>query len=179
MGSTKHEKSFVDYDKPYEQNVIGLKGVVYFGVGIFLLIVITFGLMAMLMNVMEGALPKSITEAGPMQPKERDRLPAEPRLQSAPGFGVQSKNGWVNLELREPQAEYRELHKQWIDVWENGQTDPATGTIVTIPIDKAKELFLASNAKARSGEDAEKSAAASRMIISDSSSGRVASEKRR
>ena len=41
----KHEKSFVDFDKPYEQNLIGLQGIIYFAVGLFLLIVITFGLM--------------------------------------------------------------------------------------------------------------------------------------
>ena len=41
MGSTKHEKTFVDYDKTYEQNIIGLKGIVYFGVGLLLLIVVT------------------------------------------------------------------------------------------------------------------------------------------
>jgi len=50
---TKHEKSFVDFDKTYETNVIGLRGIVYFGVGLFLLIVITFGLMLVLQNVME------------------------------------------------------------------------------------------------------------------------------
>ena len=38
MGSTKHEKSFVDFEKPYEQNVIGFRGIVYFAVGLFLLI---------------------------------------------------------------------------------------------------------------------------------------------
>ena len=34
MGSTKHEKSFVDFEQPYEQNVIGLKGIFYFGIGL-------------------------------------------------------------------------------------------------------------------------------------------------
>ncbi len=41
----KHEKTFVDFDKAYETNLIGLRGVIYFGVGLFLLIVVTFGLM--------------------------------------------------------------------------------------------------------------------------------------
>ena len=53
MGSTKHEKSFVDFEKPYEQNIIGFKGIVYFGVGLVLLIVITFGLMWALLGVFE------------------------------------------------------------------------------------------------------------------------------
>jgi hypothetical protein len=51
---------------------------------------------------------------GPMAMTKEERLPPEPRLQSAPGFGVKLENGqWVTLEKREPQAEYRELREQW------------------------------------------------------------------
>jgi hypothetical protein len=51
---------------------------------------------------------------GPMAMTEEERLPPEPRLQSAPGFGVKTEDGqWVPLENREPQAEYVELRKQW------------------------------------------------------------------
>ena len=127
MGSTKHERSFVDYDKPYEQNLIGLKGIVYFGIGLFLLIVITFSLIHLLINVLEANLPADIREASQRVKTDKDRLPPEPRLQSAPGFGVSSDKGWVNLELREPQAEYKELHKQWESVWKNGKVDAASG----------------------------------------------------
>ncbi len=179
MGSTKHEKSFVDFDKPYEQNVIGLKGVVGFGVGLLLLILITFGLMAFFINILEADKVLSDGSPNPMRMTDKERLPAEPRLQSAPGFGVESDKGWVNLELREPQAEYWELRKQWKEVWKNGQKDPATGTIVTMPIEKAKEVFLASNAKAKTGEESENKGKQSKMVVSDSSSGRLASEKRR
>ena len=49
----KHEKSYVNFDKAYETNLIGLRGVIYFGVGLFLLVVITFGLMFFLQNIME------------------------------------------------------------------------------------------------------------------------------
>lgn len=51
---------------------------------------------------------------GPMAMTKEERLPPEPRLQSAPGFGVKLENGkWVMLEKREPQAEYRVLREQW------------------------------------------------------------------
>jgi hypothetical protein len=51
---------------------------------------------------------------GPMAMTKEERLPPEPRLQSAPGFGVKLENGqWVTLEKREPQAEYRVLREQW------------------------------------------------------------------
>src|SRR5688572_8371893 len=101
MGSTKHEKSFVDFEQPYEQNIIGMKGIVYFGVGLFVLIVLTFALMWALLNVLEDDA-KTRQSANPMAMSERERLPPEPRLQTAPGFGVQSGTGPVNLELKAP-----------------------------------------------------------------------------
>jgi hypothetical protein len=179
MGSTKHEKSFVDFEMPYERNIIGMRGIVYFAIGLFLLIVITFGLMWALLNVLEDEAKESKKSTNPMAMSEKDRLPPEPRLQSAPGFGVDSPDGRVNLELRNPQAEYRELHKQWLDTWENGHKDPKTGAVTMMPIEEAKEKMLTENLKAKSGEDAEKLATESRMSFSDASAGRVKALKRR
>src|SRR6478609_7436773 len=99
MGSTRHEKSFVDFDKPYEQNIVGLKGIVYFGIGLFLLIVITFGLMWSLMNVLSDSFAEDKRGNNPMAMTDKERLPPEPRLQLAPGFGIDSPDGRVNLEL--------------------------------------------------------------------------------
>lgn len=107
---------------------------------------------------------------------EKDRLPAEPRLQGAPGFGVDSPKGRVNLELTAPQSEYWELQKQWKDVWANGIKHPETGTLIVMPVNKAKEKYLSQPIKARSGPEAEQLAASSKMVISDSSAGRMASE---
>ncbi len=181
MGSTKHEKSFVDFDKPYEQNIIGLKGVVYFGVGLLLLIIITFALMWALLNVLEqdAETDKGESSRSQMAMTEKERLPPEPRLQLAPGFGVESEDGRVNLELVAPQSEYRELKKQYIDTWEHGVKDPKTGAVSSMPIDMAKEKFLEQGAKARSGAEADQAALRSRMYFTDASSGRRAAEKRR
>ena len=127
MGKTKHEKSFVDFDKPYEQNLIGLRGVIYFAVGLFLLCAITFGLMWLLLDVFETQVRETDDKArNPMQLTEKERLPSEPRLQSAPGFGVDTKDGRVNLELRNPQAEWETLQEVYKDVWENGQKGAET-----------------------------------------------------
>ena len=179
MGSTKHEKSFVDFEQPYEQNVVGLKGVVYFGVGLVLLIIITFALMWALLNVLkEDSLAEKGT-SGPLALSETERLPPEPRLQAAPGFGVESPDGRVNLELRAPQAEYRELKKQWAAVWEHGAKDEKTGAISSMPIDAAKEKFLEQAVKARSGQEAGQQTLRSKMYFTDSSSGRRATERRR
>jgi len=80
---------------------------------------------------------------GPMAFTERERLPPEPRLQAAPGFGINLGEGKprVNLQLREPQAEYNELHKIWLDDLA-GQADPRTG-LASMPIEQAMRQVVA------------------------------------
>jgi len=176
----KHEKTFVDFDKPYETNIIGLRGVIYFSVGLFLLIVVTFGLMWFLQNVMEDdAMEADIQNKRPMQMSARENLPPEPRLQSAPGYGVESERGRVNLELTAPQSEYRELERQWTELWNEGQKDSKTGTVVTLPMEEAKEKFLQSNVKANNSEEGQNILKESRAIVSEASAGRTASIVRR
>jgi hypothetical protein len=175
----KHEKTFVDFDKPYEQNLIGMKGIIAFAVGLFLLIVITFGLMWILMNVMESDAQETKDTTSPMMMTDKEKLPPEPRLQSAPGFEVRGENGPVNLELREPQAEYRELRRLWEKGWEEGQKDKNTGTVISLPIKEAKEKFLEESAKMKTDENAQKMFDESLRFVSQSSSGRTTTDKRR
>lgn len=179
MGSTKHEKSFVDFEQPYERNIIGMKGIVYFGIGLLALIIITFGLMWALLNVFEDGARQTKGSNNPMAMTERDRLPPEPRLQSAPGFGVEGPDGRVNMELHIPQAEYNELRRQWELEWRNGQRDPHTGVTTVMPIDEAKQKFLSGPIKAKTGPEAEQAALLSKMSYSDASSGRKAAIRRR
>lgn len=181
MGSTKHEKSFVDYDKPYEQNLIGMRGIIYFGVGLFLLIVVTFGLMWAMLNVMEedAVNRQNKDQKSPLALSEQERLPPEPRLQAAPGFGVDGDKGRVNLELMAPQSEYRELHKQWEKEWREGQKDEKTNTVVTLPIEDAKKRMLEGNPKVRAGAETEKALNETQTYVSYSSSGRTRTDRRR
>jgi hypothetical protein len=179
MGETRHEKSFVDYEKPYEQNIVGLKGIVYFGVGLLVLIVVTFGLMWALLGVLEDNARETKSSTNPMAQTEREKLPPEPRLQVAPGFGVETDKGRVNLELMGPQSEYRVLRAGWEEEWSKGRVDHSTGAITSIPIEEAKAKVLTENLKTRTGVDADQLMRQSQMIISDGSSGRIASVKRR
>ena len=177
--STKHTNTPADLDKSYEENAIGLKGILYFGVGLFLLIVITFPLMWAFLGVMKDQMKENADPANPMMLTEKDRLPVEPRLQLAPGFGVDSEKGRVNLELMSPKSEYLDIRKQWDERIANGQFDPKTGTVISLPIDKAKEEFLASGVKAKSGADAEKVYVDAHKFVSDASAGRIAGATRR
>ena len=176
----KHEKSFVDYDKTYETNLIGLRGIIYFAVGLFVLIVITFGLMFFLLNVMEEQAVEAKDQKNPMMMNDTERLPPEPRLQAAPGFSVESEQGGrLNMELKAPQSEYWELERQWEKQWAEGQIDAKTRTVITLPIEAAKEKMLQEKVKTRAGEQSQKSLDESRSMMSYSSAGRMASDKRR
>ncbi|HCA59973.1 MAG TPA: hypothetical protein DEP46_18565, partial [Blastocatellia bacterium] len=101
-------------------------------------------------------------------------LPPEPRLQGAPGFGVDGPNGRVNLELTVPQSEYWELEKQWKVLWKEGAKHPETGAVISMPIEKAKEVVLSSGLKAKQGPEAEKLVEKSRRYLTDASAGRIA-----
>jgi hypothetical protein len=179
MGSTRHEKSFVTFEKGYEQNVVGFKGIVYFGIGLLLLIVITFALMWALLKLFEDDAAAANSNNPPLLMSDKERLPPEPRLQLAPGWNVETSNGPVNLELAKPGAEYQVLHQQWLDTWQNGIRDPKTGVTSMLPIDEAKQKLLEENVKARADARSQNEYDSSRMFYTDSSSGRVASEKRR
>ena len=179
MSSKKHSDTAIDLSKPYAENTIRLRGIFGFAIGLVLLIVVTFGLMYAFLGALKDSATEMADPVNPMAMKDRERLPPEPRLQLAPGFGVESERGRLNLELQAPSAEYIELKKQWNEVWEHGKKDSKTGVMSVMPIEAAKERFLAENAKAKMGDDAEKSFKDSQQIVSDSSSGRMASEKRR
>ncbi len=183
MGKTAHEKSYVDYDKPYEQNLIGLRGIIYFAVGLFLLIVVTFGLMWALQNVMEDQARESDRlNQRPMARNAEERLPPEPRLQAAPGFGVDGPNGRINLELQAPQSEYRELYRIWDKELREGQRSVGPNgatTVVTLPIEEAKRRLLETNPKARQGAAAQQSLEEVQTYVSYSSAGRTRTDRRR
>jgi hypothetical protein len=175
----KHEPTVSDLDKPYEPNEIGVGGIVKFGVGLFILIVVTFGLMWVFYSVLEQNAVERFGAAEPMAQSDKEQLPPEPILQVAPGFKVDLPTGRVNLELAPPQAEYRELKKWWDDVVEHGQKHPVTGTVIAMPIEEAKTIYLGLEKKAKSGPDVENLAAESRKYISDAGAGRRASASRR
>jgi hypothetical protein len=80
-------------------------------------------------------------KAGPMAMTKEERFPPEPRLQNAPGFGLKLENGqWINLEKREPAAEYEELRKQWTQTLNEGLKDQSN-KVVGLPIQEAMKII--------------------------------------
>lgn len=163
----------------YEKDKIEVRGIVFFTLGLAVLIGVTFGLMALLQATMEvQKVSEDKQEYSPMAmtKEEKDNganLPPEPRLQAAPGFGVTTENGdRQNLELQIPQSEYRTLMSDWKKVWKEGRKDPKTGTLITLPMEDAKQKVLEANLPTRSREQAEKAAVEVRLIPSTASAGR-------
>jgi hypothetical protein len=85
-------------------------------------------------------------EPGPMAMSQQERLPPEPRLQSAPGFaGDLAKAADKNAvepsaptkePPKDPKYEIRVLQELWDDQLRNGPRD-ANGNVVGLPIDEA------------------------------------------
>ncbi len=101
-------------DVTHEASDVSVGGVVKFVVGLTLFCSIVSVLMWGLFIFLKAQEDKKEPQPGPMAMSTEERLPPEPRLQSAPGFGVKLENGeWVPLQNKEPEAEYRVLREEW------------------------------------------------------------------
>jgi hypothetical protein len=126
----------------HESSDIKLSAVVTFAVVLAISIaVVSFGL-SFLFKFFNAQEAKSSPKRGPMALTQKDRLPPEPRLQSAPGFQVNLENGQtVNLERSAPQSEYRVLRLQWEENLRTGLKDQS-GNVVGVPIDAAIDKIV-------------------------------------
>jgi hypothetical protein len=131
----------------HEMSDVDVKGILTFVVGLTVMTVVVYLLMLLMFNVMNKQEETKDKERprSPMVLSEKERLPPEPRLQAAPGFGVNLSNGQkVDLSLRPPQEEYQVVHKQWEQVLNEGARDQS-GKIVGVPIDQAMNKVLEGN----------------------------------
>lgn len=100
-------------DVTHEASDVSVSGVAKFVGSLTVLCMVVFVLMWGLFRFLY-AQEDTKEHTGPMAMTPLERLPPDPRLQAAKGFGVKLENGeWVNLENREPEAEYRVLRQQW------------------------------------------------------------------
>jgi hypothetical protein len=135
-------------DVTHEASDVNVGGIVKFVIGltVFAIVVqvLMWGMFRFLNSQEEGKDPAP----GPMAMTEQERRPPDPKLQSAPGFGVKLENGqWVPLENREPQAEYRVLEQQWQSQLDctrelpsdahHGEANPSKVSQPCMPIDDA------------------------------------------
>ena len=108
---------------------------------------------------------------------QEDRLPPEPRLQAAPGLQVTLEDGETKaLNLREPQAEYRELRAQWQSLLSTGLKDQS-GNTVGMPIEQAIDKIASEGLPARTQHAPGKLEDYAISMPSDMSSGRETIKK--
>lgn len=157
-------------DVAHEESDVNVKAILQFVGGLLVFGIIVCVLMLLLFNYLESREAKAEAKnpPGPMAFKEDEKKPPEPRLQSAPSFGVQveksspvnaeeigkigqydEKTRRVNLELNKPQAEFEVIHEVWKAQLEKGTIDPKTGATVGLPIEEAKRQLLEKNLPAR------------------------------
>lgn len=132
----------------HEKSDISVRGVLTFAVVLTVAtIVIAFGI-ALLFNFFNAQEAKE-PGPGPMALTKEERLPPEPRLQAAPGFGITTEDGQRrNLELSAPQTEYRVLRQQWEENLKTGLKDQS-GNVVGMPIDNAMEKVVSEGLPSR------------------------------
>ena len=133
----------------HETSDVSVRGVLTFVVVLTLATAAVSGGMWLLFKYFNAQEAKE-PGRGPMAlTKKADRLPPEPRLQSAPGFGITLENGQTqSLERAIPQAEYNALRAQWNENLRTGLKDQS-GTVVGMPIDEAINKIASSGLPSR------------------------------
>jgi len=136
----------------HETSDINVNGVLTFVVALTILTVGVFVGLVFVFNYFKGQAAREV-QPGPMALSQQERLPPEPRLQEAPGFGVTLEDGtWVNLQTTKPQAEFETLNKEW-EKELNGEIKDASGNAKTIPIkDAIKQVVAGEGLPARTKE---------------------------
>ena len=101
-------------DVTHEASDVNISGILKFVMGLTVLGAVVFMLMWGMFRFLNAQETEKEPPEGPMAMTEEERLPPEPRLQAAKGFGIKREDGeWVNLEKKEPEAEYQVLRAQW------------------------------------------------------------------
>lgn len=136
-------------DVTHEASDVSVSALLKFVGALTLMTIVVFVLMWGLFRFLQIQAEKE-PKPGPMAMTKDERLPPEPRLQAAPGFGLKKEDGqWLNLQTREPEAEYRELREQWEQKL-NCTDKPSVGCI---PIDQAIQNLVETGLPSRTQEN--------------------------
>jgi hypothetical protein len=167
-------------DVAHEMSDVNIRGILTFMIGLTVMTIVVYLLMWGMFRVMFAQEDRKETKDSPPSPmamRGNERLPAEPRLQSAPGFaealekeaGQKPTSG--SSTPRDPLWEIKVLREYWQTTLEKGATDQG-GKAVGIPIDEAKKQLLSQGLPARATTPSEAGDAGAGMPTA-ASSGRV------
>lgn len=147
---TSHIKNI---DVTHETSDVRISAVAKFVVALVILMIVSFVLMWAMFRMLKTQ--NVDPPPAPMALQDKDRLPPEPRLQSAPGFaedlqkapeaGKEAKAGHETpapaIDPKHPMWEIRVLHERWQKVLAQGPVDEH-GQRYGMPIEQAKEEAL-------------------------------------
>jgi hypothetical protein len=139
-------------DVTHEVSDVYVSGIAKFVVGLSILMIGSFLLMWVMFRAFDARVKEP--QRSPMALNDKERLPPEPRLQGAPGFG-EGLERTATAEKTEPGAiagarqaqpknplwEIKAVREQWNDVLEYGPVDK-DGKRYGLPIERAKEEIL-------------------------------------
>ncbi|CAN5321277.1 hypothetical protein BH18ACI2_BH18ACI2_07110 [soil metagenome] len=159
-------------DVAHEHTDVKVKPIAWFVFALFVFGLVVCGLMYGLFKVFESRAKADELQASPLARTGDERLPPEPRLQAAPGFGVTTDSGERrDLSLKEPQAEYRVVQEIWKrELTTYGWADEGTGR-VRVPIEDAMRMYLQRQAQQPAQQQQGQSQTTGETTPSASSSG--------
>jgi hypothetical protein len=142
-------------DVTHEVSDVYASGIAKFAVALSILMIGSFLLVWGMFRVFDARINEP--QRSPMALSDKERLPPEPRLQGAPGFGEglektgTTESGTVAGAGNQPKSplwEIRAVRDQWNDVLEHGPVDK-DGKRYGMPIEQAKEEILKQGLPAR------------------------------
>ena len=135
----------------HEMSDVNIRGILTFIVGLTVMTIAVYLLMWGMFRVLftqEVTKDRRESPPSPMAMNGKERLPSEPRLQSAPGFaeGLEKEAGakptpQSSPTPRDPLWEINVLRENWQVTLKNGARDQS-GKVVGIPIEDAKKQVL-------------------------------------
>ncbi len=142
-------------DVTHELSDVNVAALLKFVAALTVMTIAVYILMWALFKFFDAQAIQKEPPPGPMAMSEQERLPPEPRLQAARGFGVKLENGqWISLETSEPQAEYRVLRQQWEQRLKCESKDVSASGSACVSIDEAMRKILEQGLPSRSQQSA-------------------------
>jgi hypothetical protein len=169
-------------DITHEVSDVNTRGILWFVLFLAGLLVIALLLLRGMNYVFESWAREAEGEKPVMARTSEERLPPEPRLQGAPGYKVEGQN----LELKEPQAEWKVVRQKWKEELEGYGIVDRDQQIGRIPIEEAiktiaregiKPVKAQSSNNSNSGGQQQGQTTPTAQQPSDSSSGRQTTRK--
>ena len=148
MTETPDVSYIKNVDVTHEVSDVYISGIARFVVGLSILMIVSFFLMWGMFRVFDARIKEP--PRSPMALGDKERLPPEPRLQGAPGFGEGlEKTATTESEAiagagnqpKSPLWEITAVRDQWNEVLKHGPIDK-DGKRYGMPIERAKEEIL-------------------------------------